>query len=151
MPLVQVSEPNEDAVCATLSNGARAALAGYPTSLDQDLAELRAARGAAAGGGSSSSRKEAALLVRVEGVEGGAALCNAPRGSRGYDTPLLVALPTASLRLCHLAPLVPHPSDCLWLVTVENSLRPALSQPFRVLRCLIIGTSKGSVATPPAM
>lgn len=61
--LEPVSEPNEEAVCATLSNGARAALAGYPTSLDQDLAELRAARAAAAGGG--SSRKEAALLVRL--------------------------------------------------------------------------------------
>lgn len=84
-PSCQVSEPNEEAVCATLSNGARAALAGYPTSLDQDLAELRAARAAAAGGG--SSRKEAALLVGAEeGVEGWCCAVQRARGFKGLYT-----------------------------------------------------------------
>ncbi|GLC45357.1 hypothetical protein PLESTB_000313900 [Pleodorina starrii] len=54
-----VSEPNEDAVCSTLAGGARAALSGYGTSIDEDLAALRA------GSAPKGSRAEAALLVRL--------------------------------------------------------------------------------------
>ncbi|EFJ49228.1 Rubisco large subunit N-methyltransferase [Volvox carteri f. nagariensis] len=55
-----VSEGNEEAVCNTLSEGARAALGGYGTTIDQDLAELRAQGSRAKG-----SRREAALLIRL--------------------------------------------------------------------------------------
>ncbi|PNW71607.1 hypothetical protein CHLRE_16g661350v5 [Chlamydomonas reinhardtii] len=54
-----VSEGNEEAVCAMLAEGARAALAGYPTTLDQDLAALRS------NSTPLGSRAEAALLVRL--------------------------------------------------------------------------------------
>lgn len=43
---VQVSEPNEAAVCRSMASGARAALAAYPTSLDEDEAALAAATSA---------------------------------------------------------------------------------------------------------
>eukprot|EP00198_Chlamydomonas_reinhardtii_P008531 XP_001697868.1 rubisco large subunit N-methyltransferase [Chlamydomonas reinhardtii] len=55
----EVSEGNEEAVCAMLAEGARAALAGYPTTLDQDLAALRS------NSTPLGSRAEAALLVRL--------------------------------------------------------------------------------------
>jgi len=54
-----ISEGNEKAVCATMIQGARAALAGYPTSIAEDTALLRS--GAVAKG----SREEAALLIRL--------------------------------------------------------------------------------------
>ncbi|GLI66288.1 hypothetical protein VaNZ11_010049 [Volvox africanus] len=54
-----ISEANEEALCTTLLEGARAVLTGYTTSIDEDLAALR--------GGSypKGSRREAALLVRL--------------------------------------------------------------------------------------
>ncbi|GIL50360.1 hypothetical protein Vafri_6588 [Volvox africanus] len=54
-----ISETNEEALCTTLSEGARAVLAGYSTSIDEDLAALRA------GTHPKGSRREAALLVRL--------------------------------------------------------------------------------------
>ncbi|GIL90815.1 hypothetical protein Vretimale_16759 [Volvox reticuliferus] len=54
-----VSEANEEALCTTLSEGARTVLAGYTTSIDEDLAALRA------GTHPKGSRREAALLVRL--------------------------------------------------------------------------------------
>ncbi|KXZ52475.1 hypothetical protein GPECTOR_9g519 [Gonium pectorale] len=54
-----VSEPNEESVCTTLAEGARAALAGYGSSLEEDLALLRSGKVA------KGSRQEAALLVRL--------------------------------------------------------------------------------------
>eukprot|EP00887_Chlorella_sp_A99_P001195 scaffold14.g1195.t1 len=71
-----VSEESEEAVCRQLADGCRAALAGYPTTIDQDLALLRAAEadpGAAAAstsGGAAvplapGSRGDAALRVRL--------------------------------------------------------------------------------------
>lgn len=56
-----VSEANEAAVCAAMVEGAREALAGYCSSIEEDLALLR--------GGSSSSRQE--LAVQVGEMVGG--------------------------------------------------------------------------------
>ncbi|KAG2485714.1 hypothetical protein HYH03_015598 [Edaphochlamys debaryana] len=54
-----VSEGNEADVCAMLSEGARALLAGYPTSLEEDLVTARAMAG------DKASRKYAALMIRL--------------------------------------------------------------------------------------
>jgi hypothetical protein len=56
-----VSEPNEAAVCAAMVEGAREALAGYCSSIDEDLGLIR--------GGSlvPGSREELAVQVRRGG------------------------------------------------------------------------------------
>jgi [ribulose-bisphosphate carboxylase]-lysine N-methyltransferase len=52
-----VSKPNEAAVCAAMVEGARAALAGYPTTIEADLALLRGGEVAA------GSRQELGIKV----------------------------------------------------------------------------------------
>ena len=70
-----VSEPNEAAVCAAMVEGAREALAGYCSSIDEDLGLIR--------GGSlvPGSREELAVQVR-----GGAALAGWGGGGGGPET-----------------------------------------------------------------
>jgi hypothetical protein len=66
-----VSKANEAAVCAAMVEGAQEALAGYCSSIDEDLALLRGVVGAAgaAGGGAAGeqlvrgSRQEVAVQV----------------------------------------------------------------------------------------
>ena len=57
-----VSKPNEAAVCSSLIEGAKAALAGYPSTIDEDIALLRSGKLVA------GSREE--MAVKVRGVEG---------------------------------------------------------------------------------
>jgi len=54
-----VSKPNEAAVCSSLIEGAKAALAGYPTTIDEDIALLRSGKLVA------GSREEMAVKLRL--------------------------------------------------------------------------------------
>lgn len=58
--LQPVSEANEGAVCGALTDGAREALAGYPSTIEADLALLRSG-----GCGPVGSREDAAVRVRL--------------------------------------------------------------------------------------
>lgn len=72
-----VSEPNEAAVCAAMVEGAREALAGYCSSIEEDLGLLR--------GGSLvvGSRQELAVQVRVWACGCGCDYCCVRVGERG--------------------------------------------------------------------
>lgn len=65
-----ISEPNEAAVCAAMVEGAREALAGYCSSIEEDLGLLRGGGGLEAG-----SRQELAVQVGGGRLFGGGVVC----------------------------------------------------------------------------
>lgn len=68
-----VSEANEGAVCERLAAGCRAALAAYPTTINQDLTLLRQAAAAAAGEGGSGGGPQVPTPAPVPGSRAAAA------------------------------------------------------------------------------